>query len=187
MTPATVERLISMITPPPTEVAIDWNHAEVRIGHRLPEDYKAIADTYGAGLFGGEVAVWLPDGHGGDDLFAESPGATEILAEFADTFRTAHTPWVDPDGRASPIDTRALPTGYHPWGGGTSGAYGYWHHSTDDPNAWPVFWVDYRADLYLHHPGGIAAFLTDLVTGGYSAAIVDPDTTRGPLFIPQFP
>lgn len=186
MTPA-VDKLVTLITPPPTDVVIDWDQAQDRLGHRLPDDYKSIADTYGAGLFGGEVAVWLPDGHGGEDIFVESPGATEILTEFGDTFRDDNINWVDPDGHASPIDTSTLPAVYTPWGGGTSGAYGYWHRSTDDPNTWPVFWVDYRADLYLHHPGGIAAFITDLVTSAYPTDIVDPDITQGPLFIPQFP
>lgn len=98
-------------------------------------------------------------GHGGEDLFAESPGATEILAEFADTSATSAPPGsIRTDTRAQ-LTPAALPTGFLPWGGGTSGAYGYWHCSTDDPNTWPVFCVDYRADLYLHHPGGVAAFL----------------------------
>ena len=63
-------KLAGLIGAPPAGVApVGWAAVHARLGLTLPSDYRAFADTYGAGTFG-DVRIAVP-GAGGDlDLFA---------------------------------------------------------------------------------------------------------------------
>ncbi|MEY1676095.1 SMI1/KNR4 family protein [Gordonia sp. ABKF26] len=182
MTTGAFQRLVDLVAPPSAGAAVQWADVEDRLGLTLPLDYKLIVETYGAGLFGDEVTVWVPGGAGGEDLFSEGPAALEVFGEVREFVVEDHQTWVEPDGSESPVNAAAIPAGFTPWGGGASGAYGFWHRVGDDPEAWPVLYVDFREALYLYHRGGIAGFIVDLLTSTYPRDRILVELPRSPGF-----
>ncbi|MFI1987697.1 SMI1/KNR4 family protein [Actinoplanes sp. NPDC020271] len=57
-----VARLKELVPPPVgNRQAFDWNSVENELGRTLPDDYKELAEVYGAGLFDRYVLVHVPD------------------------------------------------------------------------------------------------------------------------------
>ncbi|GAB18710.1 hypothetical protein GOEFS_062_00190 [Gordonia effusa NBRC 100432] len=176
-----LSQLTDLVDPPPHGARPDWTAVAAHLGHTPPQDYIQIVETYGAGLFAGEVAVWVAGGAGGEDLIEAAPPAITELADSRDWINSNAISWIGPDGSNSPVDLGPSPLRYAAWGGGSSGAYGYWHQVGDDPNKWPVLYTD-LSSLWLYHPAGIAAFLVDLLDGNYNTELIELSPDERPDF-----
>ncbi len=91
-----LERLVTVLPPPPHPIpprTEPWADIEARLGFRLPDDYKRIADRYGNGSFG--TFLLTPTGPRGLNLWTRS-------AEWIDIWRTdsipRRTPYPEPPG-----------------------------------------------------------------------------------------
>lgn len=177
----TFDDLRELIPPPATGASPAWPDVAARLGFTPPADFTQIVEHYGAGVFAGEVAVWVPGGDGGEDLYECAPPALEELAESRDWIADNNWHWTEPDGTTGPVELGGEPLQFSAWGGGSSGAYGYWHHVGDDPDQWPILYTDLR-DLWFYHRGGIAAFLVDLLSGQFHSDQIELDLPDGPDF-----
>ncbi|QKT06274.1 hypothetical protein HUN08_02975 [Gordonia sp. X0973] len=165
-------KLRELVVPPATGTRPDWAAVAAHLRFTPPDDFKQIVETYGPGLFAGEVAVWIPGGSGGEDLYEVAPDAMAELADSRDWVRDNNVACLGPDGANHPVEIAGDPLPYAAWGGGSSGSYGYWHRIGDDPNKWPVLYTD-LSSLWLYHDGGIAAFLVDLLSEKYQTELVE--------------
>jgi hypothetical protein len=93
-----LERLVTVLPPPPHPIpprTEPWADIEARLGFRLPDDYKRIADRYGNGSFG--TFLLTPTGPRGLNLWTRS-------AEWIDIWRTDSE--ADPLPRTTRADLR---------------------------------------------------------------------------------
>jgi hypothetical protein len=72
-----LDRLVALVPPPETPVGVvPWASIEGELGLELPHDYKAMAETYGAGTF--FDGLWLP---GPDGLVAFVSDYAKTMSE----------------------------------------------------------------------------------------------------------
>lgn len=83
-------RLTDLVAPPAVVNNPDWVEVAGRLGFTPPQDYIGIVETYGAGLFVGEVAVWVPVVAGGEDLYEAAPPALTELDDSRDWVTDTH-------------------------------------------------------------------------------------------------
>ncbi|NMO04079.1 hypothetical protein HH308_22955 [Gordonia sp. TBRC 11910] len=159
-----VDALKTLVPPPETATSINWTDVRKRFGLNLPDDYELIVERYGAGRFDGALTVWVPDGRGGDDLFAFATAAAEELEDARDGAPT-HL-WTEPDGSECAVDLGTGAMMFTPWGAAVGGYYGYWHRNHKDPNKWPVLFTDLDG-VWLYHRQGLAQFMVDLLDGKF--------------------
>ncbi|MFW0792988.1 hypothetical protein AAFP30_04170 [Gordonia sp. CPCC 205515] len=183
MTSSAFSKLRQLVPPPNHGASPDWAEVAEHLSFTPPEDYRRIVEAYGAGLFAGEVAVWVPGGRGGEDLFDNTAPAYRELLDSRDWVADGGWQWIESDGRRQPVDLGPDPLAFGAWGGGSSGAYGYWHQVGGDPDDWPVLYTD-LASLWLYHRGGVAAFIVDLLTGRFDTELVDPAVPDSRVFEP---
>jgi hypothetical protein len=158
---------LAALVRPPTDArgrGVDWATVFGQVG-RLPDDYVAIWTAYGPGLFAGELGLFSPT-----DLPVcgrqSVEGGLTIIGD-----NDLGDVWVLPDGSTEPVVIDpALP--YLGWGGGPNGQDCFWHKTGDDPNTWPVIVTD-LATQWDRHPGGLAAYLVDLLSGRFPSAAFD--------------
>lgn len=119
--------------------------AERRLGIRLPSDYIAFIETYGAGGIGGE-ALWIPPPYrasGGDSV----ADIAELFWEQASEF---YSRWLPAEVSAGMLLR---------WGFIEDGTHLFWLMTGNDSDAWPI------ADLYEDggpftiHEDGFAAYV----------------------------
>ncbi len=147
---------LQLLVPPPAKgAAINWPQVQRRFGLSLPDDYQLIVERYGAGRFGSQLSVWIPDDRGDDDLFARATDAAERLEDARDAV---------PERLRADAGEGTL---FTPWGSTTDGYFGYWHRSSRDPNRWPVLLTDLD-NSWLYYDGGLASLLVDAVGTGAS-------------------
>ncbi|MFF4350226.1 hypothetical protein [Streptomyces sp. NPDC001530] len=98
---------------------IDWTAAESALGTALPNDYKEIADLFGAGSFDGYL-----------DLLVPGALATNLvtwgleMSQYADLYR--------------PHPVHPAPGGVLIWGVSEQELTFHWLTGADDPDDWPV-------------------------------------------------
>ncbi|MFJ9344791.1 SMI1/KNR4 family protein [Streptomyces sp. NPDC101733] len=119
--------------------------AERRLGIRLPSDYIAFIETYGAGEVG-EDSMGIPQ------PYNESEGSD--LVSMAELF------WE----QAPAAFTRYLPAGMDPrklirWGFTSDCLHLFWVITSDDSNEWPVADLQEDGGPFTVHNSGFAAFL----------------------------
>jgi hypothetical protein len=127
---------LQRLAPPPADVPpIDWAAAP-----ELPDDYRALAERYGAGSFAG-MGLLVP-GH---------PN------RFLDLLRQ-----VEPQRDAlRSTDTPYPPDELLPWGIDENGNVAWWLMRDD----WPVVANEARGREWLRHDGGVASFLAGVLAG----------------------
>lgn len=162
-----VDALKTLVPPPSEGTSINWTDVRKRFGLQLPDDYELIVERYGAGTFDDALTVWVPDGRGGDDLFAFATAAAEELEDARDRAPT-HL-WTEPDGTERAVDLGVGPLMFTPWGAAAGGYYGYWHRTHRDPNRWPVLFTDLNG-VWLYHRQGLAQFMVDLLDQKFPCA-----------------
>lgn len=151
-----ISRLIALVPPPENPPApIDWQASEAVLGP-LPSDYKSLINTYGAGMFFGDLGFWAPK----DIAQQNDPTFASVLHGYA--AGGPHEPSV-PGGADVDLVAGASSDTYLPWGGASGGQTGFWRTTNPDPDTWPVIaadfpFLDYEAD-------GIVAFLVGLFDG----------------------
>ena len=142
MHPHSLEDLTARVAPPAEPTAIDWDAAEQSLGDgfRFPEDYRALAERYGPGIFGGAIKLYIPNAPVAHfDVRAESVLQAEINRE-----RLA-APHVGPPWR---YPLYPEPGGLVTWGEGIDANPLYWA-PRGAPEAWPTVIEDYE-DLSMH-------------------------------------
>ncbi|MFD8637777.1 histone-like nucleoid-structuring protein Lsr2 [Streptomyces sp. NPDC059533] len=147
------------ICPPPNtpQIPTDWNAVETELGMILPEDYKQLADTYGAGLYGDYINIFHPN---------------------------ANTPWTNLTGPMPArvrnqlrhdYDKGTHPVPYQPQhlftiGVTSNGEYLFW--ITDPlrtPGNWHIAVNEARGPQWYTYEGTLTSFLTSLLNGEASA------------------
>ncbi|MFD4376280.1 SMI1/KNR4 family protein [Streptomyces sp. NPDC058486] len=146
------------LCPPPAErpPAVDWAAAERALGVPLPDDYKRLVDTYGAGVF--DETVWLL-----------TPGAVrddcELIGQTRERDEILESLWEIGEERPVELEepgARVVPWAYEEG----SGAFLYWLVRPGvRPDAWPVLYNEGRGPLWEYHGPGCAAFLHAVLTG----------------------
>jgi hypothetical protein len=127
---------LERLAPPPAQVpAIDWAAAP-----DLPDDYRALAERYGAGSFAG-MGLLVP-GH--PNRFLDLLRQVEPQR---DALRTADTPYP--------------PDELLPWGIDENGNVAWWLMRDD----WPVVANEARGREWLRHDGGVVSFLAGVLAG----------------------
>lgn len=163
--PTALEQLIALVPPSQNFVSLDWAETESELG-QLPDDYKAILDTYGGGTFFGQINLWAPKPAVHNIITLGLEAVEGFLAWTRDSISEGSDPELArlPDGTLRPVDfgpSPALPP-YLGWGSGEQ-FRGFWHCTGSDPNTWPVlcgelmYW-DYQLD-------GLAEYLVGIGTG----------------------
>ncbi len=92
-----LERLVTVLPPPPQPIPPrtgPWADIEARLGFRLPDDYKRIADRYGNGAQTNDIFLLTPTGPGGLNLWTGSATALDIWR----TYKADDT-YPEPPGR----------------------------------------------------------------------------------------
>lgn len=131
----TIEDLIALIPPPVARPAtVDWALIEQRLGFRLPTDYKALADTYGPGVFCDDFLVWT--GLPWPDASIEEAGRHAVADLEPLLEDLSIVTWAHDDGTDTAVDLSG--DSLFGWGRSTDGDSGYWHRTGDDPDGWPV-------------------------------------------------
>jgi len=160
-----IEELTSLVPPPKSVPHYDFGVVEAAVGFSLPDDYKQLVSTYGGGSFGGYLGLMAPTQ---DDLIAGGAYCRQSLTDLRDTY--ADHSWIHPDGsKTSMAIEKVDPVPYYGWGGAPGGETGYWHID-GGPNDWAAVVIgDGWTNDY--HPGGLVAYLADLVAGRFPTEV----------------
>ncbi|WP_433272412.1 hypothetical protein ACQPZF_16285 [Actinosynnema sp. CS-041913] len=147
--------------------AVDWAEVERDLGIRLPDDYRAVVEAFGAGDFLGiRVAV---------------PGELdELVGAVGAVVRQGR-----PMGGLAPFYPE--PGGVVPWGRTAAGHFFFWMPLGEDPNGWPVM----MAPPGLNGLGAFRRSMSSLLhahvtrSGGDIGMLPDPARFPDrPLFLP---
>lgn len=161
------------LVPPAAAVprTFDWPDVERRLGP-LPEDYRALVETYGSGQFDEFVTVLVPD-HPNEflDLAHRRDASLEALRAVA-SFEPA------PQDIPYPID-RLLP-----WAVTANGDTCYWL-TGGDPDGWPTVVNEGRGPDWDAFEGTATAFLVGTLSGRLRISVFPDDfPSEAPEFSP---
>ncbi|MFF9849339.1 SMI1/KNR4 family protein [Streptomyces litmocidini] len=132
-----LETLIALV-PPPAEPLLgeqSWEWLYERLGTRLPTEFVALMETYGAGDFCEWLRFGLPLGTGRHDL---APSAEWYGAAYRD-LRADHP-------RYQPLAVWPEPGGFLNFADTVDGDELCWLTEGDDPDAWPLIVVPRHAE-----------------------------------------
>ena len=170
------EALVRLM-PPPTEPRNPgdpdgWPQVELRLGRRLPSDYKAFVATYGDGRIGDFLNVANP--------FSDNPHdrdlPDEMLQVYRDIRKVEHIPF--------PIHPE--PGGLIPWGDTDNGDVLFWvADPPDDPDRWSIAVSEVRGPGWFRHPGPLVRFLREWLTGAAVIPFLGDPTSA--TFVPDMP
>ncbi|GAA3020755.1 hypothetical protein GCM10020229_34960 [Kitasatospora albolonga] len=119
--------------------------AERRLGLRLPSDYVAFLETYGAGGIGGDP-LWVPPPHhapGGDTVV----GSAELFWEQA------------PESFSHLLPAEVSAGMLLRWGFIEDGTHLFWLMTGDDSDAWPIAELYEDGGPLTVHQDGFAAYV----------------------------
>ncbi len=153
---AWLERLTAVLAPPPQPIpprTEPWAGVEARLGFRLPDDYKRIADRYGNGTLSFDFALLTPAALRGLNLWS-------ISAEWIDIWRTdsEDDPYPEPPG---PIWDGA--SGLFPLAGQEGSLW--WFDVRDGIAHDDTIYVDHRWEWDLRCSGPLARALYAICAG----------------------
>ncbi len=184
-----IDLLIHLVTPPSDGGVdgVDWDRFGDVLGFEAPSDYREIVARYGVGWFSGEFFVFAPGGEEGQNIYDENQTMMDIIGDpqWQESADETGEQWLNPDGATTLIDLSDPREMFAPWGGGSDGAYGFWHKVGDDPDRWPVAYTD-LAGSWLYDRGGLASFLVSALTGRFPEDKIHPVVWESPEFI-RFP
>ena len=151
--PVRLDRLAELLGASQGESTVDWPAVEAKLRVRLPADYRAFVEHFGAGSINQELYINTP--------FAPSAHFDLIAAhaEWAEGLRHLHQEFPEYE----PYPPYPPPGGLLLWGKTTTRVSLSWHTDGPDPDAWPVVlfndpdWVDCGRgflDILLDHLTG---------------------------------
>lgn len=151
-------RLIQLVPPPARPAATgsrpEWEAAGRALGSGLPDDYRALIGTYGAGRFDDFLVVFSP-------FTADGPG--NLLHErqaVLDGYRRRRRAFP----HRFPLPAHPEPGGLLPLGRTDNGDELFWL-TTGHPERWAVVTFEARSADPERFPGGVVAFLVALFSG----------------------
>jgi hypothetical protein len=153
-----LERLVPPPDTPPPPAR--WAAARDKFGFDLPEDYRALIDAYGAGLFDEELRVLAP-GHELEswDLLRQTDGQLWGLRYLRDQA-----------GEQLPYEPQPVSGGLITWGTTGNGDVCYWRVvDADDPSGWTVVVHEPRGAEWHPFDGTVTEFLAGLFGGRVTA------------------
>ncbi|MFB6892031.1 SMI1/KNR4 family protein [Kitasatospora sp. NPDC056327] len=119
--------------------------AERRLGTRLPSDYVAFMETYGAGGIGGDT-LWIPP------PYRASGGSS--MADMAELF------WEQaPEHFSHLLPAEVSADRLLRWGILEDGNHLFWLMTGDDSDAWPIADLDEDGGPLTVHEDGFAAYV----------------------------
>jgi hypothetical protein len=164
-----VQAVLDVFPPVNPPRARDWSDVEERLGLRLPDDYKALADVYGPGDFL-DLRLHVPDCPNPDfDLFR----LVERVGRQAAGYRERVRP-----GVAAPFFPE--PGGLVPFGEVAVDRFLLWVPVGDDPNAWPVVFPAGDWSAWFRPGRTFSGCLADYLSGrlGTTSGMAPPGTRR---------
>ncbi|MFD8722002.1 hypothetical protein ACFV2H_29415 [Streptomyces sp. NPDC059629] len=170
------EELLRLV-PPPTDVsvdAVDWARVEDELGvSALPDDYKWLAERYGAGGFDDFMTILHPNSRFWPTRLVDAAvRADELLEQMPESLR-----------ERVPYDIDHLLAAGKTDNGDTI----YWVAEPEDaPNEWTVTANGARNTKWPHFEGGIAAFLVAILSGATRLDVFPSDfPSARPAFAPE--
>ncbi|MFJ8044088.1 hypothetical protein ACIRBX_26660 [Kitasatospora sp. NPDC096147] len=164
--------MADLLGPPAHQPAqVPWESAtDAHPDLRFPTDYRWLIDTYGSIRIHEDLAV---SGPMSTSFYGE--GFAGFLAMTADAYGQAELVHEEP---RFPHETTPEPPypmfpdsgGLLSWGSDTLGNSYFWLTQDPDPDNWPVVVFFGEAEVWDVFDGGLAAFLTALLTGEYHLA-----------------
>ena len=145
------------LMPPPAEPREpgdpeSWPQVELRLGRRLPSDYKAFIATYGSGRVGEFVNIANP--------FSDTPHLRDLPDEMLQIYREIR------EYEHIPFPIHPEPGGLIPWGDTDNGDVMFWvADPPDEPAQWSIAVSEVRGPGWFRHPGPLVRFLREWTTG----------------------
>jgi hypothetical protein len=175
---APIDDLISVSAPPTGIGDQDWSGAEADLGFAPPNDYRAIVNTYGRGIFGDFLWVMMPSDEqprmGIDTQIGATRQAFQMLANTLGNSAPEALP---------PYDVNALV----PCAATNNGDTIYWITDRSlDPDQWPVTVQPPRDPTWHDYDGTLLDLLVAVLTGDYVCPAFPPDFPEsiGAVFTP---
>jgi hypothetical protein len=168
-------RLKALCPPPPGHVphSVNWHQTEQGLGRRLPDDYKQIVETYGAGKFTDFLGIYQPN----------CPYIALDLARQTSDVRAQLVRHQEISGTPLPH----LPDELQPAGITDNGDYLLWlMNSPDEPASWTLTATSLKDDEWYDFEGNLTAFLVALARHEIAPPVF-PDSLlrRMPSFTPH--
>ena len=171
-----VDRLRELTTPPSMlGPDTDWERLQAETGLGLPDDYKAVIASYGAGCF--DEFIWLlqprhPNRH--LDLVVQRTARIEALRELASM------------GISIPYDIEPGNESLIPWPITDNADVCYWLlEEASNPESWTVVLNDGRGEEGLETGFRASAFLYSLLSGELAVSFFPDDFPSAlPTFVP---
>jgi hypothetical protein len=145
-----------------------WAEVEKALGTPLPADYKAFTVRYGSGKVDDFLFLFSPFAPEGDgNLVFEKDRVLEGYKESRDKHPDRY-----------PLPPFPEPGGLLPLGRTDNGDELYWR-TEGEPDIWPVMLLGSRSPDREEHPGGVVAFLADLVAGRLDSKLLPSGLGEG--------
>jgi hypothetical protein len=163
-----IDTLKALVPPPPapqeTGTAQEWPAIEQQLGTALPDDYKALIQSYGSGGFNEFIYVHNP--------FAANPyrNLLALKETILDAYRTSQQNF--PDEYPEPAFPQ--PGGVLPWARSDNGDEFFWR-TEGDPNQWTVLVLKARNANQYRYALSTTDFLVQLLSNQLVPACYDDD------------
>lgn len=164
-----LDRLITLLQPPPPRTPPDWVAVEARLGRRLPIDYKRFVERFGIGQVVDFIVVLAPDSRASCDLTTQTAQRLDALRQLTH--------------EVVPFDLTPGREGIIPWGITDNGDVMYWQATTDTVVADQIVVNAAREDTWVEFNGTMTKFLLEVITTGYDAGGIYPDQGIGELHL----
>jgi hypothetical protein len=170
-----IEQLLQVVPPPTNDpTRHDWEAIEDGLGHGLPSDYKEIIERYGPGSFGDFLHIYQPNCPWPQlDLKHESEGELWALRQ------------LQAEGQEIPYRLEE-PAELLTAGRDENGDPLFWRRlNLNSPDEWTILIKDARAPEWYEHEGGLADFLSKVLSGEVRVEILpDEFPSASPSFQP---
>jgi hypothetical protein len=153
-----IDQLTKLVPPPPHPLErgqpATWDDVEARLGTPLPDDYKALINTYGTGSFNDFLYVFNPFASNRyRNLFALKD---DILSAYAVSQHNFPDDFLDPEFPAA--------GGLLPWARTDNGDEFYWK-TEGSPDTWSIVVIESRNAAQYRYHLTTTDFLVRLLSG----------------------